>query len=354
MPPKRKRAEQAAASNGKSKRQHRAAKKVQEATAAQPLASVVEHETTPIPSQIPSHNPTGQVPSEIISVEQGGTSDINSTETTQGGLVGLPNPLSYQNMAVTSVVKPLGLHVPIATKQKIWKSEFIELGSLLETKNPYKPSNPANPEGQQIVLVGGQLVLQPQTKPKQIYSIDTWTFAFTIFMSIFLEKHSQRARELIQYMDTIRRAARDFGGQGWLSYDVSFRQEQAHMPTRSWATLDHTLYLTHLFAPANLANRVGANFSPNRVAQRGQPSARTQDGFRGFRSNNPCFEYNKGKCNQNPCRYTHKCTRCSGYNHPVFKCSKAQGTQNTSKGPNINNTQASPHGRNIQARPIAN
>jgi hypothetical protein len=33
---------------------------------------------------------------------------------------------------VPSMTMPLGIHVPLATKERIWRGEFVELGSLLE------------------------------------------------------------------------------------------------------------------------------------------------------------------------------------------------------------------------------
>lgn len=66
---------------------------------------------------------------------------------------------------------------------------------------------------------------------------------FLVFVSIYLEKHIERSRELIKYMDLIRHASRAFGGLGWREYDIQFRLKQARLPGRSWASVDAELWL---------------------------------------------------------------------------------------------------------------
>ena len=225
-------------------------------------------------------------------------------------------PLPFHSGNVTSDGKPLGLHVPLSMKQKVWNSEFIDLGQLLEPDHPSAISQ-ANTATQQVLFAEGKLLVQPFFKSKRISTIETWTTAFTTYMSIFLEKHGERARELLQYMDGIRKTERQFGGQGWYDYDVSFRREQAYKPNRSWGTIDHTYYLTKLCTPFYTLHPVGNIRSTGSTQQ-----AKSSDGFRNFRSSNPCFAYNKGRCQENPCKYAHKCTKCQGFNHPAFKCFK--------------------------------
>lgn len=51
-------------------------------------------------------------------------------------------------------------------------------------------------------------------------TIDKWTDAFMIFMSVMLEKFRTRAQEMLKYMRDIRLAAAR--SQGWFKYDEHF------------------------------------------------------------------------------------------------------------------------------------
>ena len=108
---------------------------------------------------------------------------------------------------MTNVRNELGSIVPLAIKDKIWRDEYVELGGLLE-------SVPIQRNDSAMVLTGSGSTLQPQRKTPGIMSIEQWTSAFLVYVSIYAEKHLKRARELFKYMDTVRTAAR-FGGYGW-------------------------------------------------------------------------------------------------------------------------------------------
>ena len=124
---------------------------------------------------------------------------------------------------------PLGLFVSQALKEKIWKGEFVQLGALLVVEEPAYSEVPMS-----FVQVDGQVCLKPmQAKGQQIVSIDQWTSAFFVFMTIYLERHPSRAVELIKYVDLIRKLATRFGGKGWLNYDRDFRMGQARNTMRS-------------------------------------------------------------------------------------------------------------------------
>ena len=54
---------------------------------------------------------------------------------------------------------------------------------------------------------------------EQDHSTEKWTDAFLIYMHTSLQKHSDKASEMLQYMATIRDSASRNIGYGWRVYD---------------------------------------------------------------------------------------------------------------------------------------
>ena len=82
---------------------------------------------------------------------------------------------------LVSVCAPLGDHLQKATRDKIGRGEFVDLGLLLENWGPSKPQ-----EGLCLSLDElGRPRLKAQEKiPRRITSIAAWTSAFIIYASI--------------------------------------------------------------------------------------------------------------------------------------------------------------------------
>lgn len=148
-----------------------------------------------------------------------------------------------------SAADPLGSEVATSLKERIWRSEFIDLALLLKQNAYARSDSGASQElGEAVFSLrqsesGLWLQFQPRAKNKGIFSVEHWTSVFLVFVSIYLEKHIERSRELIKYMDLIRHASRAFGGLGWREYDIQFRLKQARLPGRSWASVDAELWL---------------------------------------------------------------------------------------------------------------
>ncbi|XP_041480533.1 uncharacterized protein LOC121428024, partial [Lytechinus variegatus] len=155
-------------------------------------------------------------------------------------VLGAPEPF-------ISACDPLGVEVAISLKEKIWASEYIDLGVLLKHNNARDEFGALSVGDTTLSLCqsgsGLGLQLQPQSKAKKIMSVEQWTSVFLVFASIYAEKHIERSRELMKYMDLIRHAARAFAGYGWRDYDTQFRSKQARLPGRSWASVDAELWL---------------------------------------------------------------------------------------------------------------
>lgn len=94
----------------------------------------------------------------------------------------------------------VGQHVPIKLKQKIWEGQFIDLSLLLKTAKEI--NNSLGGQGEIKIRDGKFCIVKANLGP--YLTIDKWTDAFMIFMSVMLEKFRTRAQEMLKYMRDIR------------------------------------------------------------------------------------------------------------------------------------------------------
>ncbi len=220
----------------------------------------------------------------------------------------------HTQAALTSICDPLGCNVSSANKEKIWRGEFIELGSLL------KPENPGRTDQQQhwaFSAQGPTLVAQPaEESGKEVKGIFAWTNAFLIFASVYLEKHPDRAQDMLKYTANIREFAQKMPSAAWLKYDHDFRRKMARNPQSLWSTIDMELYAKMLLhnspvaGPRGIATNVRQNYTRTFRPSQGRP----------------CYAFNSGTCTKtdSTCTYAHKCMHCQKPGHPRGKCFQLQ------------------------------
>ena len=106
----------------------------------------------------------------------------------------------------------------------IWAKEFIDFSNLLITykdDNNYTFQLQSNEIGQQV------LSMVPNHKRPTIQTIEQWTTAFQIFVSIFTQRFPQDSPALMKYGSVVRELAAQ--SANWRFYDEKFRplrQEQ--------------------------------------------------------------------------------------------------------------------------------
>lgn len=244
--------------------------------------------------------------------------------------VDTPNSIESYNNDITD-------HIPRNIQEKIAKSEYINLASLLHS------SEASNPETQALLIHEGKLVLQAPPNRSKIHSVEQWTTAFILFTSIYCKAHPQRLQELLKYMHTVRLcASRCYQNQGWKSYDEQYRMRKARDPSSSWANVDVELWLMY----------VGSKNTNNYTVQN----------QRQVQSQMKCFAFNSSnQCKKQFCHYSHTCLHCSGW-HSVLKC-PVLGQGNIRSKPPIANTSLSnfnnpqfrfPRNRNPNVTPFVN
>ena len=144
-------------------------------------------------------------------------------------------------------------------------------------------------------------------------SIEKWTSAFHIFMSVMIEKYPGKAQELLKYARDIRLAASR--SNTWFKYDEQFRIRKAVKPHSSLGDVNSEFWLLYVSSNSNSTQGNPTQNSNTRTSNYSDPPSKSP--------NKPCYTYNDGKlCPFFPrCRYSHSCSRCRG-KHPQVKCRK--------------------------------
>ncbi|KAM6095610.1 uncharacterized protein VSU04_011025 [Chlamydotis macqueenii] len=127
--------------------------------------------------------------------------------------------------------RPLGYQLAKATKERIWRGEFIDLFSLLHTE------------------------LAPRRGPLPVDTLDQWVSAFLVYASVLCEKHPARCGAMFKYLDTIRKLHATYGGTSWMSYDEDFRRRAAKDPNLPWGDVDLDLWMKWMAPLKSLISR---------------------------------------------------------------------------------------------------
>ena len=249
----------------------------------------------------------------ISGVQPVGIAGGTTLGETGTGPIAINTGLTSQHQ-LSSVGDPVGANVPQATKEKVWKGEFVPLTSMLVDKQTTHTIPPWS-----FQQLGSNLVVQQAQPPKKlIKDINSWTNAFIIYMGIYIQKHPQRAQELLKYMQTVRTYANGFSYTTWVEYDREFRARQERNPTRSWAAIDMEAY-ARMMMHSNPMNQTTWAYRP----------AQQQFGGRQTflqRRSSPCFAFNRGECTKGTtCQFNHVCQSCGKAGHTARSCySQAQ------------------------------
>ena len=191
---------------------------------------------------------SSQVPADLIAsrVVQGSLATVSNAVTgllpsTSEG----PPPLPGQ--CFQSVGLPVDARVSDKLREKIWKDEFIDFGSLL--------ANPVLANRFQLTVHNAEsgplpsLCIEPISKSKKITSIESWLSSFHIFVGVYTKQFPHEAPALMKYCETIQ----DLAGRGhnWKYYDENFRfLRPAHRSALPWDRIHDELWLkSHQVTP---------------------------------------------------------------------------------------------------------
>jgi hypothetical protein len=144
-------------------------------------------------------------------------------------------------------------------------------------------------------------------------SIEDWTSAYAVFMSVMLEKYHTPTQELIKYMRDIRIAADK--SPGWQKYDEQYRLKKQSDPQSSWGIINSELWLLYTSNPYQSQK---SNLSQNQATE---ANYNTQNYSGAPQHIMYCNSFNSGRlCRfSHNCRYAHRCNKC-GEGHPAVEC----------------------------------
>ncbi|XP_062567406.1 uncharacterized protein LOC134278511 [Saccostrea cucullata] len=215
----------------------------------------------------------------------------NAGNSTQSTLLNLSCINSFEApipRAIGSTQFSLGYYVEASIRQKIISGKFVNLATLL-VRDP----NKTQVSSTLAIDPNGQLIAQPKQMYK-IQTIDRWTDAFIIYMSIYTAAHPEKVQQFLKYMHDIRLGAQR--SQGWLTYDEQYRLRASINTTQDWGVVDAELWMLYMTPTTSQIQNLRG----------GQPQK--------------CFDYNyKGSCHKLNCPYLHRCLKCNNV-HPSNTC----------------------------------
>lgn len=274
-----------------------------------------------VPDQVPPSR-SSEFPAHDLRLEgqtsaSPGTGEFENTKSVDI----LPSmfPSSDPPNTLVSVCDSIDSHVPMSLREKIWRSEYIELGLLL--KGDQELRDMLDSASVQVNR-RGLLEMKPRPSMSKVDSIETWTSGFLIFASVYLSKYPHRTREILKYIHTIRLAASRFGGDAFRLYDEQFRIRQARHPNNSWATVNAELWLTIMIPSQTNAIHV-APTQPQYHPKTGKNARLSPTGI--------CYDYNGKGCSRLRCKFPHRCSSC-GLGHPQSQCRSFRFSHNTKQG----------------------
>ena len=237
---------------------------------------------------------------------------VGATGTNLGSGVTATGP--YANFGGIPIVEPLRsaadevfIHVPMSLREQIWRGEYINLALLL--KGALELNDICAPRSL-CLNASGQLETKAKECKDKVNSIESWTDAFLIYMSIYVSKFKDKACEMLRYMALVREATWLKSGYGWRAYDEGFRQRQAFGPT-PWNVMNQELWSRIPQRDDNsqtyqsVRSSVIASGCPAVTASQPAPSK--------------CYDFNKGECTWPNCHFAHLCESCGG-SHARVHC----------------------------------
>ena len=190
-----------------------------------------------------------------------------------------------------SISRPIDVHLDPKTKSKIFCNEFVNFNTLIS----------ANSTGEEYNLQfdGSTVSLVPKNRIQQIRTMDQWTEAFHIFVSVYIQAHPGETQNLMKYAHTIQSLFKQSGFAAAMSYDTSFRRWRQQQPSLLWEVVNAELFLHASTISLGKVQPVQGQF---------------QGPFRGNRptmaNKNRCWSFAKnGTCPRgSACRFQHLCT----------------------------------------------
>jgi hypothetical protein len=210
----------------------------------------------------------------------------------------------------------LGSGIPQKIKEKIWAGDIIVMSILLKSTSQLHDYADDGPFGE-LQIKNGKLCITKLRGSTFKSSVEQWSSAFIVFISIFIEPFPNRSQELLKYLRDIRLAATR--SDSWWKYDEQFRHNKSNNRSSSWGTINLELWLLHVNGHVTRAQEFIGQTRPAIRQPTTQVSGPPTSKLFKQRMVSPkaglltCNYFNSGRnCPFNPCRYSHVCRLCGG------------------------------------------
>lgn len=226
-----------------------------------------------------------------------------------------------------AVVRPLEeprgeMDVPEKIKKRVLALEYVDMAELV-------------PETWQLGQEDKEECCRHQTQKLQrrgtVSSILLWVECYATLVSILSSRYAEYTGEFMAYQQTIIRAARNFEGTAWVTYDMCYRRKAARCKSLCWSRIDSTLYHEAFTGRARPLARCAYCLSTNHTSHQCEFAPRIttkQSGPEGKGLGNLCGLFNKvegNRCTYKMCKFLHVCRLCTyggrgQQYHPASAC----------------------------------
>ena len=145
---------------------------------------------------------------------------------------------SQRGEGYSCIAIPLGANLSLKLKRKIINHQYVDLSEML---SPSEKEESAfefrQPKG------GSTFKVTTQPSRKELYNIEQWTDAFTVYADVLCEAYPNESPGLWKYCKFIRSTSKRFGGKAWRDYDEKFRRQMPHHKLQ-WQQVHWDLYFS--------------------------------------------------------------------------------------------------------------
>lgn len=183
--------------------------------------------------------------------------------------------------------------IPADLLKRVRENSVIDLAEFL-------------PDSIQEAVLYGQ---DGKRRRTSINNLADWVLAFCTFSQALLAKDPKLGGDLLTYVGTVARMAKDCRGQAWASYDRTVRGKITADPSLKWSNLDQAAWSMAMVPPLPSSSTA--------------PKLLPAGAKRNWPTSSYCFKWNSGNCTYSSCKYTHACTICHNPGHKGLACPSA-------------------------------
>ena len=215
--------------------------------------------------------------------------------------------------------------VPKRVYNRMVAWEFVDLAEL-RPQGAFEVLQQESDQQKLLVLPAHGFQVS-KAKRKPIKELNTWIQCFAVYIGVMAGKHPSAVPEMLAYMLTIMKAAREYEDPTWILYDLAYRDKAAATKNRTWSQIDVGLYNQIFTGRARQlklckhCNSTSHATDEYTEASRKTPAEENAGGSRPAKvtKSDVCFLFNKGRCTFQMCKFRHMCSICSG-RHAAISC----------------------------------